>query len=181
MEQAVNDDMLNPFDRFLKNPELDMLNAALPYVSGRMRTPLALYIKITEMNRIVSDFDREDILSACGFEQNTPDPEMMLKAMKMAGGNQSNPQIDQLLSMMNMLKTYQKLHEMIQNNPELLNLLSNMMNQAPNGGNTKQNNTESCNSSQSTNLSPADMLKQLSGGDTSDMMSLLTQMLKNSR
>ncbi len=144
------------FDQVLKTPEIEMLNAALPYVSNQMRKPLAIYIKSTEMSHILSDFDNEEILSSCGFEKNTPDPEAMLNAMKIAGGKNASPQIDQMLQMMNLLKTYRKINEMLENNPEMMTFLNNML-----------NHTESSNFS--------------GPKDSSDMMSLLSQMLKNSR
>ena len=72
---------MDSFDHFFKTPEINMLNAALPYVSDHMGKSLALYIKSTEMQRILSDFDKEELLSSCGYESGTPDPEAMLKAM----------------------------------------------------------------------------------------------------
>lgn len=147
---------MDHFEHLLTSPHIDMLYAALPYVSDRMRKPLAVYIKSTEMQRILSDLDSGDILSACGYEPSSPDPEAMLKAMKLAGGPNAGPQIDQILQMMNMVKTYQKMNEMMQNNPELMSMLTNMMNQSQ---------------SQPANRSAA--------ANPSDMMSFLTQMLKN--
>lgn len=177
---------MDSFERFLKTPQIDMLSAALPYVSDRMRKPLAVYIKSAEIQRILTDFDSEEILSACGFEPSAPDPEAMLKAMKLAGGPGANPQIDQILQMMNVIKTYQKLNEMMQNNPELMSLLTNMMNQTQNSGGSQSDNSNRAEqnnhagfSSQNSFSSPADLLKQLGNTNSSDMMSLLTQMLKN--
>lgn len=195
----------NPFDRFLKNPGLDMLNAALPHVSDFMRKPLALYIKYMEIHRIVNDFDREEVLTACGFEKNSPNPEAMLKAMKMAGGKNASPQIDQLLNMMNLIRAYQSFNEMMQNNPEMASFLTNMMNRnsgfhtnsnasnsgtnsGTNHGNTSDGSASSPadllnqltgNMTGSSTPSPADLLNQLAGKDSSDLMSLLSQMLKN--
>lgn len=147
---------MDSFDRLRNSPHIDMLYAALPYVSDGMRKPLAVYIKSTEMQRILSDPDSGEILSACGFEPSAPDPEAMLKAMKLAGGPNAGPQIDQMLQMMNMVKTYQKMNDMMQNNPELMSMLTNMMNQTQ---------TQSPNRSATAN--------------PSDMMSFLSQMLKN--
>ena len=150
---------MDSFDCFFKTPEINMLNAALPYVSDQMGKSLALYIKATEMQRILSDFDKEELLSSCGYETGTPDPEAMLKAMKQAGGSNVSPQIDQILQMMHMAKTYQKFNELLTSHPELMSLLTN------------QNNFSS----------PPEPQKQHNHADSSDIMSLLTQMLKNSR
>lgn len=151
--------------------DVDMLTAALPYVSGSVKKTLALFIKSAEVQRLFTDFDSEDYLSACGFEQDSPDPEAMLKAMKLAGGKNADPQIDQMLHIIHMVKTYQRINELMQQNPELMNLLTNMHNQPPN---TSQ-------SSQTSYSQAADLLKQFGNKDSSDMMNFLTQMLKNSR
>lgn len=151
----------NPFDRFLENPSLNMLNSALPYVSPHFRKPLALYIKSMEIHRILSDLDREEVLSACGFDNTNTDPEAMLRAMKMASGGKETPQIDSLLNMINMIKTYQNFMEFMQNNPEMAAFLSNMINQPA------QSN-------------PMDVLKQFSSGKESDnMLNVLQELLKN--
>lgn len=154
------DDSFNPFDRFLQSSDRDMLNSALPYVSKEARKPLALYIKMLEIKRILTDFDREEVLSACGFEQNSADPEAMLRAMKMASGN-SAPQIDSILNMINLIRTYQTFMEFMQNNPEMASFLTNMMNQQG-------------------QANPMDMLKQFSPGkETDNTMNQLFELLKN--
>ncbi|MBE5955823.1 MAG: hypothetical protein E7253_05165 [Lachnospiraceae bacterium] len=165
-----------------KIPELNMLNAALPYVSDRMQKPLALFLKSSEIRQLYSDFDSEEFLSACGLEKSPPDPEAMLKAMKAAGGKHTGPQIDQLLQMMNLIKTYQKLNEMMQQNPELINFLANTLNQSQTPNTHYTDKMSRLDSAPANNLvQAADLLKQFGNSDSSDMMALLTQMLKNSR
>lgn len=150
--------------------DINMLTAALPYVSIQMRKPLAFCIKSAEMTQLFSEFDDEEILSACGVEQSRPDPEAMLKAMKSASV-QSNPQIDQMLQMINMLKTYQRISDLMKQNPEMMNLLTNIMSQPQTTYSSPQNNVSQT----------ADFIKQFASTDSSDLMTLLTQMLKNSR
>lgn len=156
-----SNETLNPFDRFLHNSSLDMLNSALPYVDQNVRKPLALYIKFAEISRILADLDREEVLTACGFDQNGADPEAMLRAMKMAGGGKATPQIDSILNMINLLRTYQTFMDFMQNNPEMANILTNLM-------------------SQQGQSNPMDLLKQLSPGkDNDNTMNLLQELLKN--
>lgn len=187
----------NPFDRFLKDPNLDMLNSALPYVSQTVRKPLALYIKATEIQRILSDFDREEVLAACGFEQNSTDPEAMLKAMKMASGGKPTPQIDTILNMMNMIRTYQTFTEFMQNNPEMMQFFNTLMNQKSPGstgdGGNPQNSPNFSDMLSPQNLShiaemmnqpnqmnPLDLLKQFSTGKEGDnTINMLQELLKN--
>jgi hypothetical protein len=127
--EDFSQDSLRPFDRFLDEPTLNMLHSALPYVGGTLRKPLALYIKLLEMNRILTDFDREDVLSACGFEDNSPNLEQMLKAIKAAGGKNAGPQIDSALNLIQFFRMYQSCMELMNNNPELMGLINNLMNQ----------------------------------------------------
>lgn len=126
MDEFPNDS-LNPFDRFLASPNLDMLNSALPYVGDSIRKPLALYIKMAEIHRIVADMDNEAVLSACGFEDNTPNIEAALRAMKAVGGKEGNAQLDSMLHMLEMFHTYQSFMDLMQKNPELINIINNMM------------------------------------------------------
>lgn len=172
-------DNTTPFDRFLKHPGVDMLQAALPYVSVGMRKPLALFMKFLEVHRIMNDLDRDDVLSACGFEPNTPNPEAMLRAMRMAGGRNANPQIDRILTMINRLHSYQSFMEMIQNNPEIISLLTNLMNQSQRSAKNPssfQNQSNIQPQSASTSGDPRDILSRFAGKDTSDAASLLSQL-----
>lgn len=194
---AEEKDDRTPFDRFLKDPHVDMLQSALPYVSTHMRKPLALFIKSMEIHRIVNDLDREEVLTACGFESNPPNPEAMLKAMKMAGGPNAGPQIDNLLNMMNLIRSYQSFMEMMQNNPEMASFITNMMNQSQNftpnsnsnagnrqnsqNQNSKQGNQSGNENTGGGSISPMDLLSQFAGKDTSDMMALLSQIMKNTQ
>ena len=172
------------FDQIMRTPQIDMLNAALPFVSDKMRKLLALYIKSAEIQRIYHDFDNEELLTACGFESAPPDPETMLKAMKLAGGHNASPQIDQILQIINMLKTYQKWNEFSKNNPELLSMLTNMMNQKSQNGSdsskgSMQKEQKSPNNLHAQNNSPftADLLKQFGNTNSSELMSILSQLL----
>lgn len=167
---AAEEDARTPFDRFLKQPGVDMLQAALPYVSSAMRKPLALLMKFLEVNRIISDFDRDDVLTACGFESNPPNPEAMLRAMKMAGGSRANPQIDRILNMMNVIHSYQSFTDMMQRNPEMASVLTNLMNQSQRNG-----TAPSYQRAQANPQNPSQLFSQFAGKDPADLMSLLSQ------
>ena len=81
-----------------------------------------------------------------------------------------------MLQMMNMVKTYQRINEMMQSNPEMMSFLNSMINQAQSSGSGRPDKSISPdrpNLSEKSN--PAGSM------DSSDMMALLSQMLKNSR
>lgn len=170
MDEFLNDP-LNPFDRFLASPNLDMLNSALPYVGESIRKPLALYIKMSEIHRIVEDMDNEEVLSACGFEYNNPNIEAVLRAMKAAGGKNAGPQIDSMLNMLEMFHLYQSFTEMMQKNPELFNLINNMMGQKDNPSTSSDNLAK---------ILPFLMSQsgQNTSSDNSDMFNVLSEFLK---
>lgn len=168
----TQEDDRTPFDRFLKQPGVDMLQAALPYVSSTMRKPLALFMKFLEVHRILSDLDRDDVLIACGFEPNTPNPEAMLRAMKMAGGSHANPQIDRILNLMNVIHSYQSFTDMMQRNPEMASVLTNLMNQSQRTGSTASYQR---NSSPPSSSDLASVISKLSGKDPAELTSLLSQ------
>lgn len=170
---TAEEDARTPFDRFLKQPGVDMLQAALPYVSASMRKPLALFMKFLEVNRIVSDLDRDDVLTACGFESNPPNPEAMLRAMKMAGGSRANPQIDRILNMMNVIHSYQSFTDMMQRNPEMASVLTNVMNQSQRNGTPFSNQRAQNNASAPSN--PGQLFSQFTGKEPSDLTALLSQ------
>lgn len=170
---TAEEDARTPFDRFLKQPGVDMLQAALPYVSASMRKPLALFMKFLEVNRIVSDLDRDDVLTACGFESNPPNPEAMLRAMKMAGGSRANPQIDRILNMMNVIHSYQSFTDMMQRNPEMASVLTNLMNQSQRNGTPFSNQRAQNNASAPSN--PVQLFSQFTSKDPSDLTALLSQ------
>ena len=154
----------NPFDRFLKSSSLDMLEAALPYIGPVGRKPLALYMKFQEIGRIFHDFDDSSVLCACGFEERPADPEAMLRAMKLASGPKPTPQIDQILNMLQMLKTCQSISDMLKKNPEMASLLSNLSGQ----------------SSPPINLQDFHRLTAPKESDTNQLMSFLAEIFRSS-
>ena len=61
---------------------LIMLEDALPYLPPNLKKVAAIYIKLTELSKISSEFDNEQTLSACGFDQDPASMELLLNALK---------------------------------------------------------------------------------------------------
>lgn len=64
----------SPFEHFFRtqNSNTEMLYEAVPYVSMQFKKPLALFLKFQEFQQILSGFDDEETLQACGLcEPNT--------------------------------------------------------------------------------------------------------------
>ena len=67
------------WENFFRNDSSNMLEDALPYLPPNLKKVAAIYIKLTELSKISSEFDNEQTLSACGFDQDPASMELLLK------------------------------------------------------------------------------------------------------
>lgn len=101
------------WENFFRNDSSNMLEDALPYLPLNLKKFAALYIKLTELSKISTDFNNEQTLSACGFDQNEPSMELLLNALKLRAPKETADQIDQILQMMQMFEIYQNYQRFI--------------------------------------------------------------------
>lgn len=97
----------NSWENFFRDDSSNMLEDALPYLPANLKKFAAIYIKLTELSKISTEFDNEQTLSACGFDQNPTSIELLLNAMKLRAPKETAAQIEQLLQMMQMFEIYQ--------------------------------------------------------------------------
>lgn len=97
----------------------DMLEAAFPYVSNKMKHPIATLLKIQELQRVCNDFDTDGMIRACNLDSSNINIEQMLMAMKARATPEVASQIEMILNTMNMMKIYQNYQEFLQKNPSL--------------------------------------------------------------
>ena len=97
------------WENFFRNDSSNMLEDALPYLPPNLKKVAAIYIKLTELSKISSEFDNEQTLSACGFDQDPASMELLLNALKLRAPKETAMQIEQILQMMQMFEVYQKL------------------------------------------------------------------------
>ncbi len=71
------------WENFFRNDSSNMLEDALPYLPPNLKKVAAIYIKLTELSKISSEFDNEQTLSACGFDQDPASMELLLNALKL--------------------------------------------------------------------------------------------------
>ena len=95
---------IKPLEQMLQNSNLNLLEAALPYVEYRIRRPLAMYIKFSELTEVVSGLEDEETLSACGLNDQGMNYEMMLQAMKMTATKEQSAKLEQITHFMNLSK-----------------------------------------------------------------------------
>lgn len=96
-----------PWENFFRNDSSNMLEDALPYLPPNLKKMAAIYIKLTELSKISSQFDDAQTLSACGFDQNPASMELLLNALKLRAPKETAEQIEQILQMMQMFEIYQ--------------------------------------------------------------------------
>ena len=102
-----------PLHQILQNSNLNLLEAALPYVPGGLRLPLAMYIKFSEMREVMNGFEDEEVLAACGLDDNNMNYEMMLQAMKMTASKEQAEKLDQMMRIMNLGKMLPSMFEQV--------------------------------------------------------------------
>ena len=95
------------WENFFRNDSSNMLEDALPYLPPNLKKVAAIYIKLTELSKISSEFDNEQTLSACGFDQDPASMELLLNALKLRAPKETAMQIEQILQMMQMFEFYQ--------------------------------------------------------------------------
>lgn len=100
-----------PLHQILQNSNLNLLEAALPYVPEGLRRPLAVYIKFSEMTEVMNGFENEEVLEACGLNDQNMNYEMMLQAMRMAASKEQSEKLEQMIRMMNLGKMLPNMFE----------------------------------------------------------------------
>lgn len=149
-----------PLHELIEHSDLNLLEAALPYIDQDFKQPLALYIKLSEMLQVMQGFQNEETLAACGLDDQNINYERMLQAMRMAGNKEQAKKIDQLIQLMNFSKILPSILEntssaaqnqtsasSLQNQMELMKTLAGFMQQSQNTYTFEQNHSESNNQS----------------------------------
>lgn len=124
--------------QFLQDNQLSMLESIMPYIGEHLRKPLALSIKFLEIRKILTEFDDEEKLSACGLENNSPNIDSLLTTIRNNSTPEMAEQIDQILTIRNIMKMYQTYNELIKNNPDIFSAISSLSNSNNNNNNNTQ-------------------------------------------
>lgn len=92
---------------------INMLEAAFPYLSQNLKRPVANILKIQEIQKVIRDYDTEEMISACSLDSSKINMEQMLTAMKARATPEIAKQIDTMLNAMKMLRIYQNYQDMM--------------------------------------------------------------------
>lgn len=93
-----------PLEQMLQNSNLNLLEAALPYVTSDVRRPLAMYIKFSELTEVMTGLEDEETLAACGLNEQGMNYEMMLQAMKITATKEQSAKLEQITHFINLSK-----------------------------------------------------------------------------
>lgn len=102
MNEQINEK--RPLQQLIHDSHLEMLEAALPYIGHDFQQPLAMYIKAQELEHVRESFQHPDTISACGLNNSNQGLEQMLRAMRSKADEETRPQIDQLLNIIQISK-----------------------------------------------------------------------------
>lgn len=119
------------WENFFRSDSSNMLEDALPYLPTNLKKMAAIYIKLTELSKISTEFDNQQTLSACGLDQNPESMELLLNALKLRAPKETADQIEQILQMMQMFEVYQNYQQFVKatKNSSSLTGNSDFMNQ----------------------------------------------------
>lgn len=100
---------LTPFDHMVSDNQLQIIKAAIPYLSNREQQFFSIYVKYIELDhtlKLVSDAN-SNVLSSCSIGENSHSTSDMLTAIKQYCTEKEKEMID-LIS--NFLSAYQMYH-----------------------------------------------------------------------
>lgn len=93
-------------DRIADGNGLQMMKAAVPYLPSTLQRSISLYIKIMEMNNVLSYYSNP--VHACSVSADAPDPEEVLNDLRNYSTDTQRQSLDQALNLIHTLKMYQE-------------------------------------------------------------------------
>lgn len=93
----------HPLDKLINDDKLFLLEAMIPFVDERMKAPLAMYIKITEIQLILRAFRNTNYVNQCGLCRDINNQDEILAALADCGFGDIAGQMNQLQSAMRMM------------------------------------------------------------------------------
>lgn len=113
-------------DQLLEDDDLIIMENIIPFCQPSFAKVLALQIKAREIQKILTEFDDDSHLKACGLMDGSRDMEQTLRSLKNTLSDDKAKQIDQMLQMMDMMKMYQKFMKLSQDHPEIFSMFQSL-------------------------------------------------------
>ena len=80
-----NGNFHHPLDNLIKDDRLFMMEAILPFVDDRMKAPLAMYIKIMELQTILNALRDTNYVNSCGLHKDINNQDDILSSLAGCG------------------------------------------------------------------------------------------------
>ena len=107
-----NGNFRHPLDNLIHDDRLFMMEAILPFVPDNMKAPLAMYIKIMELQSILSSLRDKSCLDSCGFHKDINNQDDILSSLADCGFTDVQSQFANIKKMMDMMKIMEASNEM---------------------------------------------------------------------
>lgn len=101
----------HPLDNLINDDKLFLLETMIPFVDERMKAPLAMYIKVVELQLILKGFRNHSYVNQCGLCRNINNQDDVLEALAGCGFGDIAGQMNQFKSMMNMMNVMNMMEE----------------------------------------------------------------------
>lgn len=101
----MNQHFQHPLDTIYNDNSLLLLEAMIPYVDSSLKLPLALLIKMQELQILTWILQSPARTDACGLNKATENTEQMMTMLCQAMGLDLHGQLKQAQSMMSMMNT----------------------------------------------------------------------------
>ncbi len=102
----------HPLDNLIRDDRLFMLEAILPFVADNMKAPLAMYIKIMELQSILSSLNDKNYMEHCGLHKDINNQDDILSSLADCGLKDVQSQFANIKKMVDMMKIMEASKEM---------------------------------------------------------------------
>lgn len=98
---------LTAVDRIADGDGLQMLKAAIPYLPGAAQKPFSVYVKVMEVNNLLSYYNNP--VHTCSAPVTEPDE--MIRDIRAYCTDAQRRSLDQALNLVNTVKMYQEIQK----------------------------------------------------------------------
>ena len=105
-----NGNFHHPLDNLIKDDRLFMMEAILPFVDDRMKAPLAMYIKIMELQTILNALRDTNYVNSCGLHKDINNQDDILSSLAGCGFPDIRDQFASMKKAMDMMKTMEAMN-----------------------------------------------------------------------
>lgn len=107
-----NGNFRHPLDNLIRDDRIFMLEAIIPFVSDRMKAPLAMYIKIMELQTILSSLQDKECMARCGLHKDINNQDDILSSLADCGFEDVKGKFANLKKMLDVMKMMESAKEM---------------------------------------------------------------------